>query len=131
MTWGAGGALRWGPRGGSGAEPILWMSVRDVPSLMPGNASSGKTGPHFGFALAPGPRCFAVPDTDLICDRQTPLSRLASGNGLLSRTDLGISLVLAAFCEDLLCVPAKLLGFRIHSSSLMTALDGRCKRAPF
>ncbi|XP_032348342.1 uncharacterized protein LOC106728660 isoform X2 [Camelus ferus] len=63
-------------------------------------------------------------DTDLICDRQTPLSRLASGNGLLSRTDLGISLVLAAFCEDLLCVPAKLLGFRIHSSSLMTALDG-------
>ena len=76
---------------------------------MPGNESVGKAGLCFVVTLEPG-RYFAVPDTVLVRDRpHVADARLAMAG--FSRTNLEVSLVLAvAFCEDLLCVPAKLLG---------------------
>ncbi|XP_072829799.1 uncharacterized protein [Vicugna pacos] len=122
----AGGGHRSGARGpvGRGLAPGdgLLASGTCPPLLAP--VTSRARDPVFTALLLRSSPSSCARDTDLLCDKPTPLSRLASGNGLLSRTDLGISLVLAAFCEDLLCVPAKLLGFRIHSSPLMTALDG-------
>lgn len=76
---------------------------------MPGNESVGKADLCFVVTLEPG-RYFAVPDTALVHDRPHVADvRLAMAG--FSGTDLAITLVLAvAFCEDLLCVLAKLLG---------------------
>lgn len=100
------------PRGGRQSLSLrldIWTHVRDVPSLMPGNESVGKADLCFVVTLEPG-RYFAVPDTALVHDRPHVADvRLAMAG--FSGTDLAITLVLAvAFCEDLLCVLAKLLG---------------------